>query len=72
MLQILCFDSPIELKMMHLGAREMVQELRALAALPGDLSLLPSNHVRWFTTTYNTSSREYGTLFWLPWVLTSM
>ena len=39
-------------------AREMVHQLRALAALPKDLSSVPNTHIGQLTTTCNSSSRR--------------
>lgn len=36
------------------SAREMAQWLKVVAALPQDLSLIPSTHVRQLTTTCNS------------------
>lgn len=44
------------------GASEMVQLLRVLADLPGDLSLVLSMHPGQPTTT----SRRFNVLSWLP------
>jgi hypothetical protein len=40
------------------GVEEMAQWLRALTALPEDLSSVPSAHVECLTTAYNYSSRK--------------
>ena len=50
-----------------LGVEEMDPQLRALAALTEDLSLIPSIHVRQLIITCNSSSRESDALFWALW-----
>lgn len=45
----------------------MVQHLIALAALPEDLSLVPSTHHGWLTTIFNSASKGYDTLLWPLW-----
>ena len=42
---------------------EMARWLRAIAALPADLSLAFTSQTGWVTTTYNASSRGYNALF---------
>lgn len=41
--------------------------MRASAALPGDLSVDQSTHVRQLTTSYISIVRGPDALFWLPW-----
>lgn len=36
----------------------MVQWLKALAVLAGDLGLVPSTHVGWFTASRNSISKD--------------
>lgn len=43
---------------------DRAEQLRVLVALI-DLSSIPSTHIKWLTTAYNYSSREY-ILFCLP------
>lgn len=38
-------------------AKEMAQWLRVCTALPEDCSSIPSNHIRWPTNAYNSSSK---------------
>lgn len=38
---------------------------RAFAAFPGNLSLIPSTHIRWPMSTYNSSSKESNAFFWI-------
>lgn len=47
------------------GAGNMAQRLRMLATLSEDWSLVPSTHIRWFTTACNSSCRDFNTLFWV-------
>lgn len=41
----------------------MAQDLIALAVLTEDLGSIPSTHLRWLTTDYNSSSGGPNTLF---------
>lgn len=50
----------------------MAQKLRESTDLPGDLSLVPITHIRWFITAYSSSSRKSVMLasagfFRYPW-----
>lgn len=45
----------------------MAQRLRALAALPADLGLDQSTHVRQLTTSCISIVRGSDALFWFPW-----
>lgn len=38
---------------------ELVQQVRALAVLVEDLSLMPSTHIRWLATICNSSLRRF-------------
>lgn len=49
----------------HEGTREMALWLRAVACLLEDLGLISNAH-KWFTTSYNLSSRGSETLFLFP------
>ena len=42
----------------------MPQWIRGLTALPEVLSLVPSTHVGWLTTSCDSSSRRPDVLFW--------
>lgn len=46
----------------------MVRQTRATAALVGDQSLILTTCDRWHITTYNSSSRQSGALFWTLWM----
>lgn len=46
-------------------ARGMAQQLEAHTALAKDRSLIPRNHKKQHTTTYNSSLAELDTLLWL-------
>jgi hypothetical protein len=62
-----CQESNLQnLKLIVIGAAEMVQWLRALAALVGQLGSGPSPCVGRLTTTYDSSSREFAICFWPP------
>lgn len=52
--------------MTKVGAGEMAQWLRVCTTLSEDQCFIPSIHITWFTTTYNTSPRESNGLFWPP------
>jgi hypothetical protein len=43
-----------------------VSELRGLAALPEDLSSVPSTRIRQLTTAFNSSFKRSNTHFWPP------
>ena len=54
------------------GAGEIAKCFRACVALAEDLDSIPSTHIRWLTTTCNSSSRESGALFRALWVSAPM
>ena len=47
---------------MHFGVWVMTQQVRALAALAEDLSLILDMHARWLTTICNSNYRESDSL----------
>jgi hypothetical protein len=47
----------------HYGARELVEWLRALEALPKDSNSTPSTYIWWLTATSNSSTREFDIIF---------
>ena len=47
------------------GARE-AQQQRALSALSQNQNLVPSAHIKGFTTSYNSISKGFSALFWSP------
>ena len=53
---------------MKIKARVMTQQLRALAVLPEDQSLIPRTHIYWLIVICNSSYRAYRALSWPPWV----
>lgn len=52
-------------------APEKAQQLREYTALEEDLNLVFSVHIRWFTTSCDSSSKGMQ-YFWNPWVSTLM
>lgn len=50
------------------GSGKMAQQLKALAALPGDRSLVPRAHTVAHKTTCDPSPKGFNTLSWPPWV----
>lgn len=48
-----------------LGVGELPLQVRAPAALPEDLGLVPSSHM----TAHSISNSSPSSLFWPPWVL---
>lgn len=60
-------NSDVSRDSLTIGAREMAQLLRTLAAPAEDLNSVLSIHIGRLTNTYNSSSRECDALFWPPW-----
>lgn len=52
-------------------APEKAQQLREHTALEEDLNLVFTVHIRWFTTSCDSSSKRMQ-YFWHPWVSTLM
>ena len=44
----------------------MAQYIRLHTILAEDMNLILSSHVKWLTTTCNSSSRIYDVTFWIP------
>lgn len=52
------------------GFGEMAHQLKALAAFPGDRSLIPRAHTVAHKTTCDPRPKGFSPLFWPPWVHT--
>ena len=53
----------LKLKKNHLGAEEIPQWLKEHITLAEDLGSVPSTHIKWLITIYQSSSKGYNTLF---------
>jgi hypothetical protein len=54
----------VQIEVQTLEARDMVQQLRALTALPEEALSVARTHIIILTNTYHSSSRESDTFSW--------
>lgn len=55
------------IKSVKSGASEMAPQVKALDDPSIDPSSIHGTHIRCLTIAWNSSSREFETLFWPPW-----